>query len=102
MNQRVRLSSLLVIFICLAFTCAHGGSNISGYPRHSCQQPTKPAKPSSFSGRTEIDSYINEVDSYRLRRQSYYECMKEYLENANKDIKEIKEKASDAISEAKQ
>jgi hypothetical protein len=79
-----------------------GGSNLgySGYPSHSCTKPMKPFKPYSFNSQWEIDSYNSGVNLYNMQLRQYSNCIQEYLENANNDIKRIKEKSQDAINEA--
>ncbi len=86
-----------------AFAIVIGGTNLgfSGYPDHSCRKPNKPFKPYSFNSRWEVDSYNSQVDSYNYEHQRYIACVKEYLENADNDIKRIQEKMEEAIAEAK-
>jgi len=97
--------TLLLLIILISPLYVHamifGGSNLSftGYPPHSCMKPTKPYKPYSFNSQWEIDSYNNEVEFYNSALQQYLSCIDEYIENANNDIKRIKEKAQEAIDE---
>jgi hypothetical protein len=79
-----------------------GGSNLGlgGYPSNSCTKPIKPTRPYTFDSQWEIDSYNREVDRYNSNFRDYIDCIKEYLDNADNDIKRIKEKAQEAIDEA--
>lgn len=103
MKNRVALLLLLAIFSSSVLAFVIGGSNLGilGYSDHTCRKPIKPIKPYSFNTRQEVDSYNNQVESYNMEYQHYVSCIKEYLENANNDIKRIEEKMDDAITEVK-
>ena len=75
------ISVILLALFAKAFALVIGGSNlgIMGYPSPSC--------------------YLYSRDEYSVR--SYIDCINEYVENANNDIKRIKEAAQDAVSDAK-
>ncbi|MCF7821988.1 MAG: hypothetical protein K9M17_06060 [Mariprofundaceae bacterium] len=92
---------MILLFPLTAHALVFGGSNLgfSGYPSHDCIKPTKPIKPYSFDSQWEVDSYNSEVDLYNSQLQQYLSCIDEYIENANNDIKRIKEKAQEAIDE---
>ena len=79
-----------------------GSSNLgfTGYPDANCTKPFPPTKPFSFSNQWELDSYNSEIDSYNLFRAEYVNCIKEYIEAADNDIKRIKENVNNAIDEA--
>ncbi|HEV2563395.1 MAG TPA: hypothetical protein VGT78_14760 [Rhizomicrobium sp.] len=80
-----------------------GGSNLPlfGYPDHQCTKPyDKPVKPYEFHDQDEINLYNSEVDEYNSQLERFTACIREYLENANNDIKRIQEKAQDAVDEA--
>jgi hypothetical protein len=80
-----------------------GGSNLPmfGYPAPACTKPmSKPIKPYEFSDEGAVDEYNSEVDEYNSRLSTYTSCIREYVDNANNDIKRIREKAQEAIDEA--
>lgn len=102
MNKRIISILLVLLFPLSAYAVVFGGSNLGfgGYPSHDCSKPTKPFKPYSFNSQWEIDSYNSEVERYNFQLQQYLSCIDEYIENANNDIRRIKEKAQEAIDEA--
>ncbi|MFV7784359.1 hypothetical protein ACNPKB_10530 [Shewanella marisflavi] len=102
MSKRIQLILLLLIFPLCAYPVVFGGSNLgfSGYPSHNCIKPTKPFKPYSFNSQWQIDSYNSEVEFYNSQIRQYLSCIDEYIDNANNDIKRIKEKTQEAIYEA--
>lgn len=79
-----------------------GGSNFGygGYPDHSCNKPTKPIEPAFLDDHWEVDRYNWEVETYNNKLILYLNCIDEYVENANNDIKRIREAISSAIDEA--
>lgn len=102
MNRKITAFLIIMLIPLTAHAMVFGGSNLdfSGYPSHDCIKPTKPTKPYSFDSQWEVDSYNSEVDFYNSQLQQYLNCINEYIENANNDIKIIKEKAQEAIDEA--
>ena len=70
-----------------------GGTNLGfmGYPEHECMQPYKPFE---FTDQFQVDQYNRDFERY-------IDCIKEYVENADNDIKRIQEAAEAAIDEAK-
>lgn len=103
MKIRVTLFLLFAFLSSSTSAIVIGGSNlgISGYPEHTCRKPTKPYKPYKFSSQWEVDSYNSEVDSYNINHRRYIGCVKEYLENAENDLKRIEEKMEETAAEAK-
>ncbi|QSX33129.1 hypothetical protein JYB87_15585 [Shewanella avicenniae] len=102
MKKRILSILLVLLFPLSTYAVVFGGSNLGfrGYPSHSCSKPTKPFKPYSFNSQWEIDSYNSDVELYNSQLQQYLSCIDEYIENANNDIKRIKEKGQAAIDEA--
>lgn len=102
MNKRIISILLVLLFPLSAYAVVFGGSNLGfgGYPSHDCIKPTKPFKPYSFNSQWEVDSYNSQVDLYNSQLQQYLNCIDECIENADSDIKRIKEKAQEAIDEA--
>jgi hypothetical protein len=101
--KRLFITTLIVVLCPLtAYAYVFGGTNLGfgGYPSHTCMKPNKPFKPYSFDSQWEIDSYNAEVDAFNSDLQLYSDCIDEYLENANNDIKRIKLKAKEAVDEA--
>ena len=70
-----------------------GGSNLSleEYPSPTCSKPTKPF---DLSDQFSVDEYNSEIETY-------IQCVREYVDNGNNDIKRIREAQQDAIDEAK-
>ena len=104
-TQVMKKLLLIIIFVLTPIrinAAVYGGSNLGygGYPSHSCIKPVTPFKPYSFNNKWEIDLYNSQVDLYNMQFRQYLNCIKEYLENANNDIKRIQEKSQDAIDEA--
>lgn len=84
----------LSILNAFAFGLDIGSSNLDtlvGYPSHSCSKPYIPYR---FSSEYEFENTKSEVENY-------LECIKEYIEAANNDIKRIEDKKQEAIDEAK-
>ncbi|HIC40882.1 MAG TPA: hypothetical protein EYO74_05710 [Piscirickettsiaceae bacterium] len=71
-----------------------------GYPSHDCYKPIKPYKPISFDDQWSVDQYNMEVENYNSQLQIYISCIEDFVDNANNDIKRIREKAEEAINEA--
>jgi len=67
-----------------------GGSNISDtfeYPSHSCTKPPKSTrlfKPLGFANTYEVEQYNSEVRNYNEKFEKHAECIKKYIDNANK------------------
>lgn len=83
----MRLFILCVLFLCCASAnqasaVVFGGSNLPvfGYSKPSCYLYSSPSK-------------------YDVER--YIDCINEYVENANNDIKRIREAAEEAVNDAK-
>ncbi len=106
--KTLSLTLLLTLFtigvsVSPLYALVFGGSNLGifGYPSHRCTAPySKPSKPYSFNSQWEIDEYNSDIDRYNSQMREYINCINEYVENAKNDIKRIKEKANEAISEA--
>lgn len=83
MKVNLLLFSLFCVFIEPAFAFVYGGSNLGylGYPEPRCYIP--------YNG-----------DNWQ--KQEYVRCINDYVENAQNDIKRIREKAEDAVEKAKQ
>lgn len=79
-----------------------GGSNFGSfiYPEHACGlKPILPSKPFAFSSQQEIDDYNNKIKVYNKAIKVYSKCINEYLDNANRDMQRIREKAKDAVDD---
>jgi hypothetical protein len=93
----------LAATVALAATMApvEGGTNLPapGYPDHKCSAPPyKPEKPfrnDEYSTR----SYTAEVERYNRQLKDYRDCMADYVDNANNDIKRIQGAAQKALDE---
>ncbi len=86
--------------ILIALTLSICYLNAFYYPSHSCYKPSKPYKPFSFSSNWEVDSYNSKVRTYNLELQTYIDCIEEYVEEANSDIKKIQREQQEAIDDA--
>jgi hypothetical protein len=95
----------ITIAVPMAFSiAAHGGSNLgwSGYPDHSCSEPFyMNTKPSSFTSQDEVDNWNYQVRDYNSQMETFRTCINRYIKNGSSDIKEIREKQEDAISDWK-
>jgi hypothetical protein len=103
MKRLVIVISAMILAPSAAIAIVFGGSNLGfmGYPSHTCSPPySKPIKPFQFTEQWQIDQYNSEVDTYNFELDTYRQCIKEYVENSANDIKRIKEKANEAISDA--
>ena len=90
--SQVFIISLLLALLNPVSAYAIGGSNLtlSSYPECTCYKPMKPIL---------INSQW-ELDDYKFQYDQYIDCVNEYIDNANNDIKRIKEKAEEALNEA--
>lgn len=79
-----------------------GGSNLDifGYPKHKCLKPDRPVRPYDLSNKWAVDSYNSQVESFNFERQTYLDCIMEYLANAKRDIERIKEASQSVVEEA--
>ncbi len=100
----------LIICCAIAFSyqsvaVVSGGSNLglSGYPEHSCG--LKPMEPvaETYMRDPEWETEINDMqmDGYDALLSMYVDCINEYVNNANNDIKRIREAISAASDAAK-
>jgi len=93
MKRRIILAALaLTLASGSAWAIVIGGSNFSvmGYPDHRCYKPSRPYGP--------IDQWA--ADRYNSYMRIYRDCVIDYLDNAENDIKRIKEKMQGAVDEA--
>jgi hypothetical protein len=99
------VTALLITFSWnMSSAIVSGSSNISDtfeYPSHSCSKPnpSRTFKP-TYAPPWEIEQYNAEVRIYNAKFEKYAECIKKYIDNANRDIERIREKATAAIAEA--
>ena len=120
MNWGQMNRSLIMLIFALTFLpsvvigAETGGLNsvFSEYPSHTCSlPPLKPDELSLFSGdqnkeqevvnyNSELADYNSKVDDYNSQTLLYRKCIKEYISNANADMKKINEKLNEAIKEA--
>ena len=110
----IMLIFVLTLFPSVVISAETGSSNsvFSEYPSHNCSlPPLKPDELSLFSGdqnkeqevvnyNSELADYNSKVDDYNSQTLSYRKCIKEYISNANVDMKKINEKLNEAIKEA--
>lgn len=99
---RTYFAALILAHAGLANAVVYGGSNMSysGYPGSTCSKPSKPDRPYGTTS-WDIDSYNAKVRDYNSEMRQYIECVKAYLDNANNDIRRIKEQIDEEISKAK-
>jgi len=101
---KIVCSSLITIISIFVFVASGeciviGDTNLGilGYPDHTCgYPPTKPIPPFS-DDRFSVESYNSRVRSYNIEIDTFYYCIKRYLDAAKNDIERIKEKMQDAI-----
>jgi len=110
----IMLIFVLTLFPSVVISAETGSSNsvFSEYPSHTCSPPpAKPGELSLFSGdkdkeqevvnyNSELADYNSKVDGYNSQTESYRKCIKEYVSNANADMRKINEKLNAAIKEA--
>lgn len=97
--MKISRSTAMVIFAAItAFSTSlaayvSGGTNFgfSGYPKPSC---FKPFRPTDIGGELAMRIYITNMELYR-------QCVTDYIENANNDIKRIREAQDDLIEQVK-
>jgi hypothetical protein len=77
------------------------GTNLpaSGYPAHKCAapppRPEKPFRNDEYS----IRAYNADVERYNRALTDYRDCMSNYVDNANNDIRRIQEAAKKALDD---
>lgn len=91
--MRVIVITVLLLASASAGAIVIGGSNLGmfGYPKADCDKPERPYDLS--------DSYA--VDRYNQDVREFRRCLTEYVENADNDIRRIKEAVDDALSSAR-
>lgn len=104
---KLTVTGLAVCFVVIASSAGAfvvGGTNFGfgGYPDHRCHQPyaSKPYRPFRFESQYEVDAYNRRVEEYNAQVDEYFDCIETYVDNAKNDIRRIREKANDAITEA--
>ena len=96
----MRTVRLLAPITLVAFAmCATAGSNLSdGYPAPACgERPEIPERPEKFETEEAIQEYNAKVDAYNASMERLIECVREYVANANEDMKQIRKRAEEAI-----
>ena len=110
----IMLIFALTLFPSVVIAAETDSSNsvFSEYPSHTCSlPPPKPDELALFSGdmskeqevvnyNSELEDYNSKVDDYNSQTESYRKCIKEYVSNANADMRKINEKLNAAIKEA--
>ena len=110
--MRIHASMHITLIICCAIAFSYqcvagvsGGSNLglSGYPEHSCG--LKPMEPlaETYMRDSDWETVINDMqmDGHDTLLSMYVDCINEYVDNANNDIKRIREAISAASDAAK-
>ncbi|WP_245609591.1 hypothetical protein [Trabulsiella guamensis] len=91
--RNITFSALLIlmVFPVVANATVFGGSNLGfgGYEEFSAMEPTPPYDRSEYS-----------MNAYRSDVESYIQNAKEYTENADNDVKRIREAQEEALSKA--
>ncbi len=92
MGRTIAAAIFCSLIASTAYAMVFGGSNLGifGYPKHTC---TKPYKPFQFQSEYELENFKNEYSRS-------IDCIKEYVANADNDIKPISESANEAVDEA--
>lgn len=100
---RLGVAAAVLIASNTSYALVLGGSNLGvlGYPAANCRAPMKPTPPFTPASRWEIDSYNMQVDTYNSELERFIACTKEYLENAQNDMKRIREGMDEAVERAK-
>ena len=116
MKKETGMRIALIVCFAVAFSYESiamdsDGSNLgrSGYPEHSCGK--KPVEPSTMTHRKDpgdwgrdpemrIEFEEMEYAGYEGLLSFYVDCINEYIDNANNDIKRIHEAISAASDEA--
>jgi hypothetical protein len=102
MRKFVTAASLAML-MAPAGAVVFGGSNLGvfGYPEADCRRPEPPTRPFQPTSQWEIDTYNSEVDSYNNDLRQFIACTREYLDNAQADIKRVQERMQEAIDRAR-
>lgn len=90
--KKIIFAVLIIMFVASDVPAiVFGGSNLGifGYPEFSSYRPSKPYSKNSY-----------EVDSYSSNMKHYLSEIKDYLDNADNDIKRIREAMDQARREA--
>ncbi len=101
--RKIAIFTLLLLATALpAAAFIVGGSNFGTfiYPQHDCGvKPLLPSKPYAFTSQEDIDAYNDKIKAYNRAIKEYSGCVNEYLDNANRDMQRIREKAKEAVEE---
>jgi len=85
-------------FIALGPGAAAGSNLAEGYPEPACgERPQVPERPEKFDTEEAIVEYNAKVDAYNASMERLVECVREYVANANDDMKQIRKRAEEAI-----
>lgn len=79
------------------------------YPTHACQnKPLKPKKPGKVSLYANTETYGREISKYNINVATYNKeikiyknCINEYIQRGNQDIKIIRKQLNTALKEAR-
>ncbi|WP_020591253.1 hypothetical protein [Kiloniella laminariae] len=95
-------STIILASVSYALTFGDSNFGYNNYPSHSCNKPrTKPHKPYRITQQIEIDQYNQQVSRYNQEIEEYFNCIDSYVEAAKNDMDRIRDKANEAISEAR-
>ena len=95
-----RTVRVLALTTLVAFgMCVAADSNLpDGYPDPACgERPEIPERPEKFETEEAIQEYNAKVDAYHASMERLIECVREYVANANDDMKQIRKRAEEAI-----
>ncbi|HYD86238.1 MAG TPA: hypothetical protein VEA80_02075 [Vitreimonas sp.] len=90
--KQMTLVALFSTFITgTAAALVFGPSNLSmmGYPDHRCYAPSRPYSDDRYAW-----------ESFRADANNYIDCINEYVEAGNNDIRRIQDSQRDALTEA--
>jgi hypothetical protein len=99
---RVLAACTCVVASGVAQAAVQGGTNLGtkGYPSVDCRKPKPPTRTYGAT-REEIERYNIAVDSYNTDLQRFIACTREYIQNAQNDVKRIRALMDEAVERAK-
>ena len=98
----VRTARVLLAVLAFAVpgASASAGSNLpgDGYPAPACgERPEVPDRPETFETEQAIAEYNVKVEIYNASMERFVACVREYITNAEADVRRIRELTREAI-----
>ena len=102
-TRRTARALLAALAFAVPGASAAAGSNLpgGGYPAPACgERPQIPERPEKFETERAIVEYNVQVETYNASMERFVACVREYVTNADADVRRIRKLVREAIDRA--